>query len=672
MSRQHQGEDQTFPGTALSSHDEETRRAAVAALSDLPLRETRKRLLVAMGDESWRVRKEAVEAFAASPEAGDFAEELFELLRSQDNAGQRNSSVEALVRLGTAAVPVLAAHADDPDGDVRKFVIDILGGIGDPSTLPLLIRALDDPDPNVRAAAAENLGATGGASAVPPLLAALARQDLVLRHTILEALAKTGGPVPTAAVEPFLTDGLLKKTVYRCLGSAGSEDAASVLVKGLWETTRGVRETAVRAIADFRDRSGARAVEEMDALLESCRGTPVVDGLLTLMETSDQRLLRALVTLLGVIGDARAAGPVLRACGSESLLPECLRALQNMGADIGFFLEREFAGADEIEKANILRICGELGVPGARSLIGAGMDAPAPQVREAAVRAAGKTGLAEFVPRAAALLWDLDQEVRAASLEALVLLAGVAAVDVAGVASSLTAASEPELRRTAACLCGALRDEERLALLMKDEDAQVRKSAVQGMAALDCADAAHHLILSLTDENPEVRIAAATALGENCREEALEPLALVTSDEDPWVRCAAIRSLGRIGGPRALEVIEKSLRHADGLVSLAALDALSRIEGERSLELIRAAASSGDDEVVKAAIAILAERGDRWLDDHVEALLRHPHWDVRNAAVRFLGQRGGREAVDLLRRALGTEQDDLVRARIQDFLERLA
>jgi HEAT repeat protein len=657
----------------LSSQDEETRRSAVAALAERPLSDTLDRLLRAMGDESWRVRKEAVEIFLASPAAGEYAGELFELLRSPDNAGLRNSSVEALVRLGKEAIPVLSAHADDKDCDVRKFVVDILGGIGEGSSLPILIGALDDADPNVRAAAAENLGRIGHARAVQPLLEALARPDLALRHTILEALAVTGGPVPAPLVLPYLEEGLLKKAVYRCLGSAGGADAVPALVAGLTEQARGVREAAVKAVMDIRERNPQeRTAAEIDGRLKGFRGTSVVEGLLMLRENHDIRMQRSLITILGAIGDERAVPPILRACVNESLLPDCLHALRNLGGDMEFLLEEEFTRADEGEKTTILRICGEMGERGALPLARKGMDDPAPQVREAAVRAVGRTGLADLVHEVAALLEDFDQDVRTAALETLALLSESAAPLVAEIASSLAAGTDPDRRRNAAYLCGVLRDGERLALLMKDEDDLVRRTAVQGMAALDSRDAVQHLTLSLTDENPEVRIAAATALGATGREDALEPLTLVTRDEDPWVRCAALRSLGRIGGSRALEAIEATLDGAFGLVSLAALDALGRIGGERSMELTRRAATSGDDEVVKAAVSILADHGDPWLDEHLEELLRHPHWDVRNTAVRFLAARQGREAIPVLRRVLESEVDDLVKGRIVEILERLA
>lgn len=673
MGEQRPSGNQVISRQGLSSPDEEIRRSAVTALTGGPLSETWAFLLEAMGDRSWRVRKEAVEIFLASPGAGDYAEELFGLLRSQDNAGLRNSSVEVLVRLGGKAIPILESHAGDGDCDVRKFVVDILGGIGNVSSLPLLIKALDDHDPNVRASAAENLGRIGHARALQPLLDALARPDLTLRHTILDALALTGGPVPAATVASYLEEGLLKKAVYRCLGAAGGADAAPLLVKGLEEPAAGVREAAVKAVMELRERNpGSRAREEIDRLLAGLAGSTVVDGLLASGPCPDLPVRRALVRMLGIIGDSRAAGYVLRACGNDGLFQDCLAALRNMETDTGSLFEAEFAVADDTEKACILRICGEMEAPCALPLIVKGMSHSAPRVREAAVRTAGRTGSAGLVTEVAALLNDLDQDVRTAALEALALLSRVASSEVADIAASLSAASEPDTRRVAAFLCGMLRDGERLALLMKDEDDLVRRTAVQGMALVEGEDAVHHLILSLTDEISEVRIAAATALGETGREDALEPLALVARDEDSWVRCAALRSLGRIGGPGAMDVIERSLDDSDGLVSLAALDALARIEGERALELTRRATASHDDEVVKAAISILAERGDHWLDGRAEALLRHPHWDVRNVVVRFLAEHRGEGAFPVLRRALETESDDLVRARIVEILESLA
>src|ERR1019366_7919978 len=110
----------------LRSADEETRRLAVVGLSGYPVDKTKDYLFAALGDVSWRVRKEAVDALLASNVSADIIEE-FVLLLESDNAGLRNSAVESLERLGVRALPVLCRHVADDDHDVRKFVIDILG-----------------------------------------------------------------------------------------------------------------------------------------------------------------------------------------------------------------------------------------------------------------------------------------------------------------------------------------------------------------------------------------------------------------------------------------------------------------------------------------------------------------------------------------------------------------
>jgi len=656
---------------SLSSPDEETRRIAVVTLASFALEETAPLLFRAMGDTSWRVRKEAVEVFLSSHDAEHFIGALFDLLGSEDNAGMRNSAAEALTRLGKSSLPVLAAHAQDSDTDVRKFVVDILGAVGDPSSVQLLVSALADSDPNVATAAAENLGSIGCAEAIPPLLAALSRDDITFRYTILEALGKIGEPLPLQAVAPFLAEGLLKKAVYECLGSVAGADAAPLLVKGLAESGKSVREAAAKALVAIRDRAPDEWLHNAgDALLEALAGTSVVERLLALLETPDIILRRALVRIFGLIGDPRAAGAILRSCRNEQLLPDCIPALRSLGTVTIAFLEEEFCRADEGERATILRLCSEMGMRESVPLLRKAMDAPSPQVREAAVRAVGRIGLVDLIPEIAALLGDFDQDVRLAALETLALLAELDAASVGRIATSLSVADDPDKRRDAAYLCGVLRDGDRLSLLLKDEDDLVRRTAVQRLAGFGNGDAIHHLTMALTDENSGVRIAAATTLGETGRQEAVDPLVLVMADPDPWVRCASLRSMGKIGGDVALAAIENALTGADGLVSLAALDALRHFDTEKSRELARRATSSSDGDVVKVAIEILTELDDSWLEEHGEEFLCYPHWDVRNIIVRYLAEKRGREVVPLLRRRLEKETDDLVKGRIVEILER--
>ncbi|HEX9104329.1 MAG TPA: HEAT repeat domain-containing protein, partial [Polyangia bacterium] len=114
----------------LRSDEEEIRRGAVARLaaptSADEMAETLDFLVEAMGDPSWRVRKEAAARAAAFGDSRLAAEVLAAALAEPENVGRRNAVVEALVGLGPQAVPALVdALAARPEH--RKLIADALG-----------------------------------------------------------------------------------------------------------------------------------------------------------------------------------------------------------------------------------------------------------------------------------------------------------------------------------------------------------------------------------------------------------------------------------------------------------------------------------------------------------------------------------------------------------------
>jgi HEAT repeat protein len=655
----------------LRSADEEIRRLAVVGLAGYPLAETRAHLFGALGDASWRVRKEAVDALLSSAASNETMEELVGLLRSHDNAGLRNSAVEALEKLLSRAVPVLCRHVDDPDHDVRKFVIDILGSIGDAAAVPLLIRALDDPDPNVCAAAAENLGKIGDAQAVPHLLEALAKTDIWLRYTILDALSRIGKPVPMAVIAPMAGENLLKKAVFDCLGVIGDAAAAPLLLEGIKERIKNVREAAVVALVKVRERLPAEEARQIvDMRLRELNGSPYVEGFLGSLDTADRNLKEALVKVLGIVGDERATGPLLRGCRDDRLRRYCLQAFAVMGETAAASLLSAFPAADDEERCFIAYICGELRYAGCTALLRDGMRDANPMLRKVAVMAAGKTDQAGLIPEIVPLLDDSELEVSDGAIEALSRLADKDAGAVGAVAGLLGSASRPEKRRDAARLFAALADAEKLSLLIKDEDAGVRKAAVNALAELRSASSVSHLVMALVDEIPDVRIAAAGALGEIGSDEVLDPLLLALRDEDPSVQCAALNSLGRLRHPGASQAIAALLETTDGLVTICALEALAGIGGEEVADLVKKALDNPDEEVVKTAVTILAGKGDTWLAEYRERLLAHPHWDVRRSFINAMAANWGAKSLPYLQSALDTESDPLVKEQILDIMDR--
>jgi HEAT repeat protein len=188
-----------------------------------------------------------------------------------------------------------------------------------PSFVPFLKRALDDPDANVRSAAVENLGKMGDQSAVKPLLKLLDRPDVWLQFTILEALGRIGAPVPISLLAPLADNELLKKAVYECVGAVGDAEGVAILLSGLGGKSKNARQSAACALDQLRERVPVRVLEEsVDSRLRELKGTSVVDGLLQLLSVSDIRSKKAVVKILGIIGDDGDSSTSSR-CGDDLL-----------------------------------------------------------------------------------------------------------------------------------------------------------------------------------------------------------------------------------------------------------------------------------------------------------------------------------------------------------------
>jgi HEAT repeat protein len=651
--------------------DEESRRLAVAALAGKPVADVAPALLVAMGDASWRVRKEAVEILLAGELTDALILQLVDLLASEENAGLRNSASEALERLGQRAVPGLCISITAADPDVRKFVVDILGAIGAASAVPFLLPALDDPEPNVVAAVVETLGKIGDPAAVPALIHLLQRDDLFLRFTILEALSHLKCPVPLDAILPLMENSLLKKAVFDCLGAVGTVTATPVLLQGVTEKGRSARESAIIALMRLRDRLPEQDVVTFDAMLHEMHGSPVIGTLLTTLETAEMPFKRSLVRLLGLTGDSRAMVQLLKASQGDEIGRECQQALRDIGGAGIDALVAYFPLATETEQQQILQVCVSLGIRTCGAILAEGARSPEAEVRAQAIAAVGQLALVDLVPMVAEALEDQDPEVQAAAVSALVRLARHATGAVLPLAMQLAESPSPRDRSAAARLLFPAGGGERLYMLLKDEEASVRTAAVAALAQDDTHAARNALTLALMDETPEVRMAAANTLGAFRAPEAVNPLTLLLDDRDQRVQRTALRNLGLVGDPRAVPAIANFLERASGLLRIHAMESLVALAGSEATAIVEQQLASTDEEIVKAAIFLLAAADPQRLAEHHGQLLQHDHWEVRSSMARALGDAMGAAAAPLLQAALAHETDEYVKSQLTMLLDRI-
>ncbi len=306
-------------GNKLQSIDAEERREAAVDLGRAG-RQAVPLLFRAMADKDWRVRKTAVEALVAI-EGESVITGLIEALKAEDNAGARNSAIEALVQIGGPALESLLPVLTTPDPDVRKFIVDILGDIRDPRAVPALIdRLIEDVDENIRVAAAEALGKIRDPRAVDALLACLNRHNQGwLDYAAAEALGEIGDQRALGPLLAALDRSSLREPVLESLGKIGNANTIDPLIVSLADPLRIVREVSIVAIAAVYRKSIATDRLKIIEAVRAGMSERAVDFLEEILVSSTGDLQKAAIALLGWTGRESSIRKLLSLLNEEEL-----------------------------------------------------------------------------------------------------------------------------------------------------------------------------------------------------------------------------------------------------------------------------------------------------------------------------------------------------------------
>jgi len=643
--------------SALMSTDEEVRLSGLQSLYRYDGEERVDLVCAALGDNSWRIRKEAINLFLSLPCAVTSAERILVLLYDEENAGLRNAAAEILVKLGGPVLPILIRSADSADPDVRKFILDILGDIGNRQATPLLLHLLqNDVETNVRAAAAENLGKIRDASAVPFMVNSLSTPDLLVQFSLLDALGRIGSAIPVAGLVGLGENRLLKKPLFDVLGRIGDETAVSPLVAGLHDSMRNVREAAILALQSLVSRCGEK-------ILTGQLTATDLERVAALLACSSLPVQRAALVILGRECDQERAVLLASYLDDDRLADDVVTILAARGHDVIADLTKCWAGASEKKKAYLAYLFGAMGVESAVDLLVSELKAADDFLRSILLRALGQLGRIEDIATLAGYLEVPEDDVRQAAVDGLVDIARRFHASVIDLVRNVFTHVEPPVRQAALQVLGRLGGAESEAvvlLAMKDESSLVRRSAI---CYLDGRNP-HHcpaLTLALTDEESDVRRQAIEALAVSAVRSLIEPLTLVLQDVDPWVRAAAVRALGCFGGVEALAAVRSGLRDPVGLVVIAAVETLIKEDIPFDQKEIAAQLDHADDDVVLVLLKELSTSSETfWIEQWGEKLLGHRHWLVRQKVAEMIGHGGTAEGQILLHQRLQVEEEDIV------------
>ncbi|MBI2895263.1 MAG: HEAT repeat domain-containing protein [Deltaproteobacteria bacterium] len=670
---------------ALASGDAEVRRTATARASELVEPEVVEILLRALGDEDWRVRKEAARVAAGQVRLrAELVGAIVCALETEGNVGLRNSAVESLVGIGPDAVQPLVARLGSMSASAQKFAIEALGDIRDPRGLPALLEFSQSEEPNLRAAAVESLGRVGGAEAVRALQSIVLREnrDPFLRLAALEACNRASARLPVSLLVPLLSDRILRRAAIEALGRTVDPGAVHPLFVALRDHVRGIAAASAISLGELARHSELRGAIASEA---GALGPAELGLFADLLRSGSAAERVAATRLLDLTGQPSATALLAEAAAEDDLAGLVDEALRRRGPAAAADLVAATRTVPERALSTLLPIAAELAriaghevVKSASARLSELLGSDDDLVAAAAAQGLGILDCADAI----GLLVERVQRgsartARAAGL-ALAALGGRNATLVQGRIASI-ALEAPG----GALLCGVLgavgteADVPRLQAALGSADSNLRRAAVEALARVGGEGAREAVIFALADERPEVQAAAARALGALGGARALESLVSTLGSAEPMVVAAAARALVEIGDQAAVPALRSLVGSASGAVAMAGLEALRglgdpRVGDRGDDELLIEALGHPDPEVVKQALRSLAKISDPRGAVRLATCLDHAAWDVRRLAAELLGESGLQVVRPALDRRLACERDDLVRAAIERALGKLA
>ncbi|MEW6052229.1 MAG: HEAT repeat domain-containing protein [Nitrospirota bacterium] len=649
----------------LNDNDIEIRREALEHLRGQSGDFAIKILLKAMEDTSWRVRNTATDILIQDHPAESFIKGLINLLYFEDNAGARNSAIDALIRLNTKVTPYLIEAFDTPNKDVRKFIIDVLGEYKDSRSLPLMLNALRDEDENVRATAIEHIGKVRESSVVDALIEITGGDDIWTAYPAADALGRIGDRKAVPALLKALEKKTLRSPSIKALSLIGDPDTLKYIIPFLEDPTKTIQEEALRATERFYHKGTSE--EFITGEIAKRFGDRALEILVSHAWSSKPKVRTSAILILGLMRDERAFSPLLEISQEEDLAEDVKRAFVFIGRNRPESLVRLFDTESIAQKRFICDVAGRIASHVYYPVFEKLLQDDDGHIRSIAALALSRIGDPRAIEPLKHLLADPYEDVQEAAVDALSHFGSMLAVKEL---IEMLRHPSSRIRKNASLLLGKIGAKEAIPYLgfaLKDGDVNVRKACVEAFSLLKTEDSVRYLIIALTDEDTSIRVSSALSLGRIGGEEVFNALTLLLSDSDDSVRVAVSKAFGNLKDARAVDHLITLLTDKNGFVVTTAIESLSRLGGAKSKSALLQMLSADDQEIRRTAIKALANF--EAVDDYLIPFLKDSDWATRMAAVEVLGKNAKGAVRNELEKLLDREEDPIVKKAAEKSLK---
>ncbi len=361
--------------SALDAPDVVLRATALRAMGWIGRGSLLRLVVPYLGDPEEGLREAAREALKASglhgtepliamwrDQSGDYRPQLAEILGElgevstllsglDDPSAQVRAVCASLLSLYATpqVIEVLKNHLDDPVAEVREAILKVVGCYPCGDAAPLLLDDLMDPSPEVRYAAAQSLGKLNDPGVIPQLAEWSAFGALELAEAAVQALGLMEHPAATRVLVQALnsTAVSIRRLAVFYLGQRSDPEVLPALKLTLQDSDWQVRKLGVEALVAM---AAAGWAPEVSQLLRNALN----DGILWVCYAAVRGLgavrdQTALPELIGMLKDDR---PPLVFAAAETLGE--LQAAQAVGAlvELGQSYDIDFrrAAADALAR----------------------------------------------------------------------------------------------------------------------------------------------------------------------------------------------------------------------------------------------------------------------------------------------------------------------------------
>ncbi len=230
---------------------------------------------------------------------------------------KRNLAGDTLIKMGSKAVPAITEFLDDKNDDDIKFLVDVLGMIGDPSPSAKVLEILKvNKNANVILACAEALGNLRCEDSIPQLITVY-DLDPFYRPTVIEAMGKIGSKeaLDFMVLMYDKEDEITKFSIIEALGVIGDEGTFFFLLSELGNTSGPLLHALIGSMFELKQRY------DFDIPFDE----RMKNAILRTIAEGEQKYKTAAVHLITVFDDKETVQTCLKIFGEDPELDETIK-----------------------------------------------------------------------------------------------------------------------------------------------------------------------------------------------------------------------------------------------------------------------------------------------------------------------------------------------------------